>query len=388
MDKYFFVSAFSNLVGASSRTYAVFERVAGEKTVLTVDFCHQTKQYYGAAEAEHKQQVMLHVPGYKRNLSVARIWSHIVFARRVGSYLKAQKEIPAAIYCAMPTSSAAYVCAKYCKRHGVKFVIDVIDLWPDSLLPLVKGQKIIKFLLSPWVYLTRYAYRRADVILGESAKYVQEAKKYNAKAEACPIYLGIDTHIADKVRGENPVALQKAKDEVWIGYAGSLGTSYDFQALLDAVKSIHGKYKYKLWFVGDGVRREEIAGYIAANGLNAEITGFLSHEQLLGYLDYCDIAVNIFRDNTKVVYSYKFNDYVAMNCFVLNSLEGETAEMVDAYQVGRNFNFSDKPLSAVLEDTLSHWDTYSQWTRNHQRLIDEKLDKDKVYDVVERLFRK
>lgn len=388
MNKYIFVSAFSNLVGTTGRTQSVMEQVPGEKTVLTMDFCHQSKQYYGADAAGCEQQVMLHVPAYKSNISPARIWSHLVFARRVKKYLKAQKEIPTAIYCAMPTSSAAYVCAKYCKRHGVKFVIDVIDLWPDSLLPLVKGQKLIKFLLSPWVHLTRYAYRHADVILGESAKYVQEAKQYNAQAVGCPIYIGIDTQLANQTKEQNPVVLQKPEDEVWIAYAGSLGASYDFQTLLDAVKSCQGKFKYKLWFVGDGVRREEIANYIAANGLHAEITGFLNYDHLLGYLAYCDIAVNIFRDNTKVVYSYKFNDYVAMNCFVLNSLEGETAEMVDAYQVGRNFNFSDQPLSQVLEDTLAHWDTYSSWTKNHQRLIDQKLDKDKIYGVVEQLFSK
>ena len=97
--------------------------------------------------------------------------------------------------------------------------------------------------------------------------------------------------------------------------------------------------------------------------------------------------MNIFRENTKVVYSYKFNDYVAMNCFVLNSLEGETAEMVDEYQIGRNFNFSDNPLPEVFEDTLSHWDVYSSWRENHQKLIDEKLDKAKIYSVVSEIFK-
>jgi len=286
----------------------------------------------------------------------------------------------------MPTSSSAFVCAKFCKKHGIKFVIDVIDLWPESLLPLVKGKALIKAMLYPWTYLTRYAYRHAEVIMGESVKYAYEAKKYNPDALAYPIYLGIDMNIIRKVKEENPISLVKPKDEIWIAYAGSLGVSYDFNAMLDAVKEIHGKYRYKLWFVGDGVRHDEIAEYINKNGLNAEITGFLDYEHLLGYLGYCDIAVNIFRANTKVVYSYKFNDYVAMNCFVLNSLEGETADMVDKYQIGRNFNFSNQPLSMMLDDTIAHWEKYSTWRGNHQRLIDEKLDKEKIYSVVKEIF--
>lgn len=385
--KTLFVSTFTNICLPNNRTRTILERVDGEISVLTTDFNHGAKRYYNQGEADHVQQVLLHVPTYKNNISVKRIWSHLVFAKRVNEYLNSLEEKPAVIYCTMPTSSSAYVCAKYCKKHGVKFVIDVIDLWPDSLLPLVKGKAFIKALLFPWTYLTRYAYKSADVIMGESVKYANEAKRFNVKAELYPIYLGIDTKIIDKVKSDKPVLLDKPKDEIWIAYAGSLGVSYDFNALLDAVKSIHGRYKYKLWFVGDGMRHDEIANYIREAGLNAEITGFLSYEQLLGHLSYCDIAINIFRANTKVVYSYKFNDYVAMNCFVLNSLEGETAEMVDKYQIGRNFNFADKPLSTVLEDTLQHWDEYKDWKSHHQKLIDEKLDKEKIYSVVKEIFK-
>lgn len=359
----------------------------GDSVTIAADFNHPAKDYYPKELSNDKRQILLHVPSYKKNLSIGRIWSHLMFSWKLKKYLELNPEKPQVIYCAMPTSSSAYVCAKFCKKHGIKFVVDVIDLWPDSLLPLIKGSSIIKVILFPWTYMTRYAYRNADVIMGESMAYAQEAKKYNNKAPVFPIYLGVDVDYINSVKSLRAIKLEKPKDEIWIAYAGSLGNSYDFESLLDAVKGIQGQYKYKLWFVGDGVRRKEIEDYIEANSLKAEITGFLPYEQLLGYLSYMDIAVNIFRANTKVVYSYKFNDYVAMDCFVLNSLKGETADMVDKYQIGRNFNFSDQPLSVVLDDTMAHWEEYSSWRGNHQRLIDEKLDKEKIYSVVKDIFR-
>ena len=386
MLKIIFVSAFTNIRVPNSRMLTIFNQIDGEKMVVTTDFNHAKKRYYESNEAEHPNQVALHVPCYKKNLSIKRIWSHLIFARQLKKYLNSLSEKSSAIYCTVPTSSSAYVCAKYCKKHGVKFVIDVIDLWPDSLLPLVKGETVIKAMLYPWTYLTRYAYKSADVIMGESVKYANEAKKYNQKADVYPVYLGVDMHIINSVKEEKPVLLAKPEDEVWIAYAGALGVSYDFSTLLEAVKSIHGRYKYKLWFVGDGVRRGEIESLIKQYGLNAEITGFLPYDQLLGYLSYCDIAINIFRKDTKVVYSYKFNDYVAMDCFVLNSLEGETAQMVDEYRIGRNFNFSDQPLSTILEDTLKNWEDYCKWNVNCKRLIEEKLDKEKIYSVVKEIF--
>ena len=386
MMNFLFVSAFTNIVSPNNRIRAIISVIGGGGMVVTTDFNHGKKRYYETGEAEDEQQKLLHVPAYKSNLSIRRIWSHLVFAWRVQSYLNSLDELPKAIYCTMPTSSSAYVCARYCKKHHIKYIIDVIDLWPDSLLPLVKGRAFFKTLLYPWTFLTRYAYRNADIIMGESVKYANEAKKYNDKAEVYPIYLGIDLSIVNKVKAERPVSLEKPKDEVWIAYAGSLGQSYDFQALLDAVKGINGQYRYKLWFIGDGVRHNEIASYIETNHLNAEISGFLSYDELLGYLSYCDIAVNIFRANTKVVYSYKFNDYVAMNCFVLNSLEGETAEMVDEYAIGRNFDFSSNPLKEVLRDVLENWNIYDGWRKNCQQLIEEKLDKEKIYQVVKEIF--
>lgn len=381
------VTAFANIGSVSNgRMKSVYEHVEGERIVVTTDFDHRKKKYYELSEMQHANQVNLHVPAYHKNLSFSRIWSHIVYAIRLRKFLYQMEDKPDVIYCTMPTSSSAYICARFCRKFGIKYVIDVIDLWPDSLLPLVKGKSIIKACLYPWTYMTRFSYKNADVIMGESKKYVSEAKKYNKKATAYPIYLGVDINYINKIKIEHDVQLLKPNGEIWIGYAGSLGYSYDFKSLLDAVNSIKGGYQYKLWFIGDGGRRDEIEEFIKEHELNAEITGFLPYEKLLGYLSYCDIAVNIFRSNTKVIYSYKFNDYVAMNCFVLNSLEGETSEMIDQYKIGRNFNFSDNPLSNVMSEVLDRWEYYSSWKNNNQRLIREKLDKDKIYSVVKDIF--
>ena len=381
------VSTFSRLSDSQvGRLTFVYNRIKAEKLVITTDFSHGRKTYQPAAAAQSQNQRCLHVPPYHGNISLRRIWSHLVFAWRVWRFLNALDGKPKTVYCMMPTSSAAYVCARFCKRHHIKFVIDVIDLWPDSLIPLFKGKMPLKILLAPWTALTRYSYRHADVILGESLAYTNEAKRYNPRARAYPIYLGINVMLTERVKERNRVLLEKPEDEIWIAYAGSLGNSYDFRTLLDAVKNLQCVCQYKLWFIGDGTCRDEIESYSAQNSINMVITGFLPYEELLGYLCYMDIAVNIFRKDTKVVYSYKFNDYVGMGCFVLNSLEGETARLIDDYWVGRNFNYTDHPLAEVLSDTVSHWEYYSSFRKNTSRLIMEKLDADRIYSVVDAEF--
>jgi hypothetical protein len=43
-------------------------------------------------------------------------------------------------------------------------------------------------------------------------------------------------------------------------------------------------------------------------------------------------------------------------------------------------------LLTGFEDTLQHWDEYKGWKLHHQKLIDEKLDKEKIYSIVSEIF--
>lgn len=348
---------------------------------VTTDFIHSRKEYR-EIKVNAKNRCYIHVPSYKKNLSFKRIYSHIIFAIRLNRFLNQLPEIPHAIYCAMPTSTAAYVAGKYCKKNGVKFVIDVIDLWPDSLLPLTKYKKILSFITSFWKWFTIQAYKMADIILGESKEYAFEAAKYNPSVPVYPFYLGVDVDKVKVAIENSDLKIEKTEKEIWIAYGGSLGTSYDFETLIKSVSVLNGKYAYKLWFIGDGVGRYKIEDCAQKYHVNFEITGFLPYEKLLSYLSHCDIAINIFRENTKVVHSYKFNDYVATQCFILNSLEGETAEMIDKYQIGLNFDFKEHLLDKVLLECVSNWDKYKYWKKNNIRLITEVLDKRKIYSRI------
>lgn len=387
MNKVLLVSVFGGGLG-NNRQNNILYRQRENTVLITSDFNHEKKRYKTKSEMENS--ICLHVPSYMKNLSLKRIYSHIIFAYHLKKFLDSLQQKPLTIYCAMPTSTAAYVCGKYCKKHKVRFVVDVIDLWPDSLLPIVVGIKgqLLKYFIYPWKYITVQAYKMADVILGESKQYADEAALYNNKASIYPLYLGVDRNEVNKLITNSTLALNRSNDEIWIGYAGSLGTSYDFETLVKGVASLNGKYQYKLFFIGDGVCRAKVENLINQYSVNAEITGFLKYGDLLKYLSYCDIAVNIFRDKTKVVHSYKFNDYVATNCFILNSLLGETADMVDRYKVGLNFDFKDNTFDKVLLQCLEFWDDYREWKLNNERLVDELLDKEAIYSQIETILSK
>jgi glycosyltransferase involved in cell wall biosynthesis len=388
MQKVILISAFGDISSVhNSRPVKIYSALIERYNVnfVTSDFDHWAKDYKDIGNLP--QATYLHVAAYRRSLSFRRIFSHLQFAYELNKYLQGLDEKPDVICCVIPTSTSAYVCGRYCKKHGIRFVVDVIDLWPESLYPITKFSWMFKLLCYPWQKVTEKSYGYADVITAESMKYRDEAKKYNKTAVANCTYLGIDRQKIDSLLAQSRVSMAKSLDELWICYGGHLGKSYDFDSVLEALLYIQEKkIKYKCLFVGDGELRKKIEDFATVHHLNIYITGVKSYADYLKYLSFCDIAMNIFKENTKVVHSYKFNDYVALNLFILNSLVGETAEMINEYEVGLNFDFKNYCLKEVLFETCTNWNRYKEWKKNNEFLVDSLLDEKSIYREMINLF--
>lgn len=388
MKKIFIIAAFTSVGGNdNSRPLNVAYALKNKRcdcTLITTDFSHGDKKYrdYMPAIADGIKYEYIHVPSYPKNLSIRRFWSHVKFARGVKQYLKKLSEKPDVLYCAMPTSTSAYQCGKYCKKNNVRFIIDVIDLWPNSLLPIMPMKKLVNLILSPWYHYTHSAYRSADYISAESKEYANVAHEKNPNVPYSHTYLGIDVDNIKSQIAESQVSFEKDDNYIYLCYGGSLGNSYDFDSILKAVKFIHNKrVKYQMLFVGDGDNRAMIESYAKENNLNITVTGRLSYKDLLKYLSLCDIAFNAFTPGTLVVHSYKFNDYVACGNFILNNLKGETADMIEQYQIGRNFDQNN--VCEVLYDVCQNWFNIKQkYKSGLNKLINTELDKNMIYSIL------
>ena len=197
--------------------YKAFEGF--DRFIVTADFNHATKEY--KPENEYDFVHYIHVPAYQKNLSIKRIYSHIVFAIKLYKYLNGLIILPQLIYCAMPASLTAYCCGKYCKKRNVKFVIDVIDLWPDSLFPISRKFKFFKPFLYPWTYITNKAYSMADYISAESKKYSIVALSKAKTTKSSYTYLGVDLEEMNRLVLSSKVENRTENNEIWICYGGT-----------------------------------------------------------------------------------------------------------------------------------------------------------------------
>lgn len=376
------ITLFSEINNINSRVYKIYKAFSSDTTIVTPNFDHGSKKYKSKSKFNNDSKLkidFLSVISYNKNISIKRIVSHVIFAIKLQKYLTNMNKKPDIVICLMPTSSAAYIAGKYCKRKKIMFVVDVIDLWPDSLIPLSKNIKFINIFIKPWTKLTNKAYKLADYISGESKYYSDAAREINNNVPHSYTYLGVDKKCIEQIiQSESNNNPRKQKGLIYLCYGGNLGNSYDFDDILNAIKVIQNNgIKYKMMFIGEGEKRRYIEKYTRNNNMNIEITGRLNYNNYIKILSICDIGFNSFKDGTKVVHSYKFNDYCACGLYIFNNLKGETSDIIEEYDVG--INYKNKELSRKLLEVCEKWDFYQAKKSNLSRLINEKLDCDLIY---------
>ncbi len=371
-----------------STVYNLLKEKNAEVELITTDFNHRTKKKH--RKEEHPADItFIPVPEYKKNISPGRLFSHLIFAIRLRKYLKKQKNHPTAVYCVVPAVTAGIAAAGYCKKNQIPLAIDVIDLWPESFIVISRYKKILSLLTYPWKLLAIKSYRSADQLYAGSADYARYTQQFNKKTKAIPVYLGTGVREFKKQISQSKLILNKTKNEIWICFGGMLGNSYEFEIILKGFKLLSEDRKnIKLIFIGGGQKSDKILKFRDQHKLNIEVTGFQKYSDYLNYLAHSDIAVNSFKEGSRVAYSYKFNDYLSAGLPVLNNVSGEMEELVSRYNIGRNFGHSEMSFKNTVEELLDTPGLLDEMKKNSNFVATSVLNKETVYkEMLNNLLR-
>lgn len=349
-------------------------------TLLASDYDHRNKKYYDIKSHSFISENgvvnhYIHVPAYTKNLSLARILGNFMFGRGVNRFLKTTTKEYDLIYCIVPSASGVLGCRQYLRNHKAKLVVDVMDLLPESLLPIIGDNFITRLVLWPWFRISRKAYKTAHFITGESKEYADIAHHNNPNVPYTYTYLGVDMpKINELIKGRKN---ELPKDNtIKICYGGNLGNSYDFDAIINALANLEKSgVKYSMYFIGGGDKEVNVRNRVAEMGVNATVTGIVSYQEYIEFMSQCDIGLNVFKRGTKIVHSYKFNDYAACGLFIVNNLHGETEKMIAEYDCGVT---SDDVGKSLLDVCLS-WKTNELKKQNSLRMANEELNADVIY---------
>ncbi|WP_045518841.1 glycosyltransferase family 4 protein [Neobacillus niacini] len=310
--------------------------------IIASTFYHKTKKQRTFSGTDLKGLVykttLIYEPGYSKNISLKRLYSNEVIANNIIKYLKARKK-PDLIYCPFPPISIGRRVEKFAKKYNIPFVIDIQDLWPEAFRMVFNIPIISDLVFKPMELTANKIFKNADAIVAVSETYVNRGLSVNKSLnEGLSVFLGTDLKKFDSVENESNLII-KPKSEIWVGYIGTLGTSYDINVVSKAIKLLNdrGINNIKFIVIGDGPKREEFEECARNLNIRHEFTGMLSYEDMIKMLVLCDIAVNpIVKGGASSIIN-KVGDYAAAGLAVLNTQESnEYRNLVEQYNVGLN----------------------------------------------------
>lgn len=354
--------------------------------LVTTDFSHSKKARKNAIGNLFSYRVtMLHEPGYLKNVSLKRLYSHYILGRNLKKYLEVRKK-PDVIYCAVPSLDVAKVAAGYAKKNNIRFIIDVQDLWPEAFKLVFNIPLLGDLFFLPMNIVADMIYRSADYVIAVSDTYLKRVMISNRELDnGSVIYLGTELKKVDKI-SKKMTRLTKHDDEIWMAYIGTLGSSYDLTLVFDALDSIEKNLIKNLKFIvmGDGPYYRKFFDHAKEKRLNVVFTGKLQYEEMISVLKNCDIAVNPIKAGSAASIINKVCDYSAVGLPVLNTQEClEYRTLVDTYGIGyncKNGNVDD--FKEKLTNLITHKELRIEMGKNSRRLAEDKFDREIFYNVI------
>lgn len=333
---------------------------------------------------------LLDEPGYKKNVSLKRIYSHKVLSKNLKKHLNNLTYKPDVIYCAVPSLDFAKEAVKFANKKKIRFIIDIQDIWPEAFRMALNIPIISSIIFFPMKKKADYIYSHSDEIIAVSETYVERALKVNKKVkQGTSVFLGTNLDFFDKCARENKITYKD--DLVRIAYIGTLGTSYDIKGVISAIRLLNEKGYKNIRFIvmGDGPLKESFEKFAKENNIDCFFTGRLDYPKMVGLLCSCDIAVNAIIQNATQSIINKVGDYAAAGLPVINTEKcQEYRDLIDKYNAGFNCdNDNVIDMSNKLEKLINNKPLRKSMGKGNRKLAEEKFNREKTYCNIIKLLK-
>ena len=345
-------------------------------THLVSDFNHGTKKKF---KVDRDNVLQIKTFPYKKNLSFRRIVSHFLFAKK--TYKVVKKMEPDLVYVLFPPNFVAKYMSKYRhKNNNVQLILDIFDLWPESLPKKRKGM-LFSIFFKGWANLRNTSLPQADLLLTECELFKSEIKSQVPSVTPHVLFIARDSmkaKIPDKID----------TNQINIAYLGFINNIIDIDFICKLLAEINALKPVKLHIIGSGEQVDTFIDRVAKNGIEVEYHGRIyDFEEKKGIFDQCYFGLNIMKPSVKIGLTMKSVDYFQNGLPILNTIPADTQEIVQNHNVG--FNVSESNLSNVAK-YISRMDETEviKLKMNTLQFFEGNVSTDVILNRAEELFEK
>lgn len=291
--------------------------------VMTSNFNHVTKSHDWLQEGEKCRYmicdgvkfVWIRTPGYGGN-TIKRIWDMIVFAVRIyrGSWSAYIPE-PDIVIGSTPPPFGCCAAEIVARRYGVPFVLDIRDLWPETLLQLSNVSRFNPFIiLLGWA--ENYLYNRADSItcvLPDAMEYIAKKAGTEKVIEWLPNGVSNEYFSFKKLNRDNNAPFT-------VMYAGAHGVANALESILHAAKLVQSMgitgSEILFRFIGQGPEKSKLIRLAEELELNnVQFDEPVPKHEIFGVLESADVLIVTLRNIPLYKYGMSLNklhDYMSV----------------------------------------------------------------------------
>ena len=309
-----------------TRHYELARRLAAgglDVSIIASGFHHKTRTDIERADSSHDVEMIdgvrfLWIPAgirYKGN-SIARMLNMLEFAFKVWwrgrRCFKSRLPKPDVIIGSTPHLLAAMSAGLLCRRFDARFILEIRDLWPESLVA-VGGYSRWHPLVLTLRQTERWLYRRADHIVS----LLPEAWRYLATKGVNRDRITWISNGASAVLPTEAIPPPKDDGNVFRAiYVGTHGRANVLNDLLSAAAILQKQStNIRIVLIGDGPLKQQLMERAEEEGLdNVEFRAPIPKPDVPAVLGQADVAIALMEDTPLYDYGISLNklfDYFA-----------------------------------------------------------------------------
>lgn len=374
----------------ANRTYEHCKEWVKSGVEVTVITCAPNfpkgKVYEGYKNKLHQTEV---IDGIK----VIRVWSYITanegFVKRILDYISFAVM---AFFAGLPVKTDLIVATSpqfftavsgrvLSFFKGKKWVFEVRDLWPESIIAVgaMERNRAIRL----FERLEKYLYKTADHIIVVTDTFKEkiiargiDPRKISVFKNGANLELFIPREKDREL--EEKLGLQ---DKFVFAYIGTHGMAQGLDFILNCIKGLQTTQpNLRFLFIGDGAEKKKLLKQ--ANDLqlqNAVFVDSVSKKEVVRYLSLMDVAlVNLRKSDTFLtVIPSKIFEAAAMEKPILLGLEGETKGIIEKYEAGVCYKPEDQQSFYKAVQKITEKKIYQHTVEGTKKLIKD-FDRSKI----------
>ena len=356
----------------------------------------------GIREDEGFAVRLVAVRPYEKNVSLARIGSHRDFGKTFErlaneSVSSGQLERPDIILASLPPLDSPEAAARLAKKLDATFVLDLMDVWPETFDRLLPGPGFLKRLIAPFVLGGMLKRRQALVAAADA---VSAATQTYADAvlrdvpDALPrhvCYVGaypqefpspprLMNHVPEAGSDESATPERAPLECV---YAGTLEAGQDLDVLAGAARLLSAAgVKATIHVAGTGAGEASLTRAADAIGgsCRLQVHGLLPRQAYVNLLARCDVGLVCVKPESMVAVPYKACDFAAAGLAIVNSLPGELQRLIDEHAAGVAYTAGDAAsLARAITGFVTDPSRLTACRQGARRLAAAEFDRERTY---------